>query len=179
MFWRKKKKPQTDFTCSECGQVHSGWPALAYNSPAFYHDLTPEQKASNAELNSDFCVVEIDNETSYFIRVTLFQKVADSDEMLEYGLWASLSEKSYKDYCENYSDENQSGSYFGWLANDLPEYELSGIIPTNVNLQNGNQRPEMVPHTGTNHQFVIDYYEGISSHEAQRRVDDMVKTLRG
>lgn len=40
--------------------------------------------------------------------------------------------------------------------------------------QKGNQRPQIFPHQDYDHDFVRDFYNGISAHEAQRRVDEMM-----
>ena len=51
---------------------------------------------------------------------------------LEYGLWVSLSEKSFNDYSENFNNENHEAKYFDWLCNDLPDYKFPKSIPTTV-----------------------------------------------
>jgi hypothetical protein len=84
----------------------------------------------------------------------LTQKVIGSCEGLDYGVWASLSEKSFL-------------VYFGWLSNWLPDYEYSGSIPMNVETGKGNQRPDVIPHEDPNHPFVQDYFAGISLKEGR------------
>ncbi|CAL2058493.1 DUF2199 domain-containing protein [Tenacibaculum sp. 190524A05c] len=173
MFWKKKKNKK--FTCSQCGEVHSEWPALAYNSPSSYYNLSENEKINIAKINDDFCEIEYDSQTDRFIRVILIQKVNDFDQNLEYGLWVSLSEKSYTDYQANFNNSNHENSYFGWLSNYLPDYEFSESIPMTVFAQKGNNRPEIVPHSEFNHPFVEDYYNGISKKEAERRIHQMIK----
>lgn len=171
MILQKRKKK---YTCSECGEVHSGWPALGYISPAYYHCLSPEEKENNATLDSDFCIVHEGDETYFFIRTVFIQKVNNGNEDLEYGLWVSLSETSFNDYKANFNNENYERVFFGWLASQLPDYDSETPIPMEVITKPGNERPEIVPHWDTDHPFVRDYYNGISSHEAQRRVDAMM-----
>jgi len=175
MFFNWKKKKQPDYTCSECGEVHSGWPALAYTSPTNYNTLSEEDQNNLGELSEDFCVIDYGDQISRFIRVSLTQQVNDSKEDLDYGLWVSLSEKSFKDYHDNYNNTDHEVEYFGWLCNQLPDYEDTLSIPTTVVTQPGNSRPRIYPHQSHDHPFVKDFYKGVTAHEAQKRVDAMMQ----
>lgn len=175
MFWKKNKK--NEFACIECGEIHSEWPALAYSSPTNFHNLSEKEQEEIAELTTDFCIIEYEDQTDRFIRVSLNQKITDSKEELQYGLWVTLSEKSFKDYEKNYNNENHEVEYFGWLSSYLPDYHSTISIPTTVVTQPGNQRPIIYPHKDHDHQFVRDFNNGISSHEAQRRVDAMLNNV--
>ena len=165
------------YTCSRCGKEHDEWPALAYISPTNYDTLSAEEKQLLGELTTDFCTIRHEDQTDRFIRCTLTQKVINHCEDLEYGLWVSLSEKSFQDYSENFNNENHQTTYFGWLSNDLPDYEFSESIPTTVVTRTGNQRPEIIPHKDFDHSFVYDYYNGITQAEAVRRINSMLKSV--
>ncbi|GAA4273639.1 hypothetical protein GCM10022258_29330 [Aquimarina gracilis] len=134
-------------------------------------------KEKIAEINSDFCVIEYKEQTDRFIRVVLKQKVNDFPHTLEYGLWVSLSQDSFEDYILNFDNNNHKTSYFGWLSNDLPDYDNSEMIPMSVYTKKGNERPEIVPHQDFEHQFIKDFYRGISKKEAERRIHAMLKNL--
>ena len=175
MFWKKKKKDE--FKCAECGEIHEGWPALGFWSPDHYMEVPEGERDDRTELSDDFCIIKNGDETYRFIRVTLTQKVVDGKEDLDYGLWVSLSEKSYNDYEANYDNTEHEVGYFGWLCNWIPGYESTLSIPVDVYTRTGNQRPYIVPHPDHAHQFVKDYADGITSHEAQRRVDEMLGNL--
>ena len=168
---------QIKYTCSCCGQEHYEWPALTFKSPDNYDSLSQTDKETIAEIDSDFCIVNHPDQTDKYIRGTLKQKVNDHCEDLEYGLWVSLSEKSFDDYSDNYNNENHETTYFGWLCNDIPEYEFNASIPRTVFTRTGNQRPEIVPHKDFDHPFVKDYYDGISKHEAEKRIKTMVNKV--
>ena len=176
MFWKKKNKDDK-YTCSECGEIHEEWPALAYSSPSYYDNLPDQKKEDIAELDEDFCIVKEEENTYYFIRVVLNQKVKNHHEDLQYGLWVSLSEKSFKDYQINFKNESHETGYFGWLSSFIQDYDNSVSIPMDVQTKKGNERPEIIPHKETDHRFVRDYYDGITGHEAQRRVDEMIKNV--
>lgn len=164
------------YICKNCGQEHDGWPALTYTSPSSYLELTEEEK-KNAELSSDFCVINHTDQTDRFIRGTLTLKVVDHCETLEYGLWVSLSEKSFQDYSDNYDNNNYETKYFGWLSNVLPDYPDTRKVPTTVFTRTGNQRPEIVPHEDFDHPFVKDYYNGITKEVAERLINEMIENI--
>ncbi|MDH7448481.1 DUF2199 domain-containing protein [Aquimarina sp. 2201CG14-23] len=177
MFWKKKKNKPTEFKCSECGKVHSEWPALAFKSPANYDFLSEQEKSEFGKLDSDFCEIHYDDQIDRFIRVTLTQKVNDTCENLDYGLWVSLSEKSYSDYKANFDNKNHETGYFGWLCSNLAEYGDTSSIPCDVMTKCGQKRPEIFPHQDFDHPFVRDYYNGISKSEAENRINKMIKNF--
>jgi hypothetical protein len=168
---------QIKYTCNNCGKEHKEWPALTYISPTNYDTLSEEDKQNIAELTSDFCIITHPDQTDRFIRCTLTQKVIDHCEDLEYGLWVSLSEKSFNDYSENFINENHEAKYFGWLCNDLPDYEFPESIPTTVFTRTGGSRPYIVPHENFDHPFVKDFYNGITKAEAERRINEMMRIV--
>ncbi len=51
-------------------------------------------------------------------------------------------------------------------------------IPCNVITKSGNDRPEIFPHEDFDHQFVKDFYNGITKKEAIRRVNDMLRNTK-
>ncbi len=177
MFWKKKKNKQTEFKCTECGQTHSNWPALGFKSPANYDFLSDQEKLELGKLDLDFCEIHYKEQIDRFIRVILTQKVNDTCENLEYGLWVSLSEKSYSDYKSNFDNENHETGYFGWLCSNIPEYGNTMSIPCDVITKSGNSRPEIFPHQDFDHPFVKDYYNGITKIEVEKRINDMIKNI--
>ena len=178
MFWKRKKNKQTESKCSKCGQTHTDWPALTFKSPSNYHNLSDQEKTELGKLDSDFCEIHYKDQIDRFIRVTLTQKVNNTCEDLEYGLWVSLSEKSYTDYKNNFDNQNHEVGYFGWLCSTIPEYGDTMSIPCDVMTKTGNQRPEIFPHQDFDHPFVWDYYHGISKSEAENRINEMLKNVK-
>lgn len=160
------------YTCSVCGEDHSEWPALTWPSPTPYNELSEEDKGRIGKLDSDFCVIAHQDQTDRFIRCTLHQRVIDHGGELDYGVWVSLSEKSFNDYVEHYNDNDHEGQYFGWLCNNIPPYGGTLSIPTTVRPRPNGQRPYVIPHEDHDHPFVHDFYNGISMEEAIRRVHE-------
>lgn len=178
MFWKRKKKKSNEFKCRECGKAHEEWPALAFKSPYNYACLSDQAQKERGKLDSDFCQIKHDEQTDRFIRVTLTQKVNDHCEDLEYGLWVSLSEKSFFDYLENFDNKNHKVIYFGWLCSNIPEYGDTMSIPCDVKTRTGNSRPEIIPHNDHDHPFVTDYYNGITKEEAEKRINKMLENVK-
>ncbi|WP_083195879.1 DUF2199 domain-containing protein [Flavobacterium piscis] len=163
------------YICDCCGKEHESWPAITYNAPNSYSNLSAQEKEEIAVIDEDFCVIKYaDGHIDRFIRVVLIQKVNDHCEDLEYGFWVSLSQTSFKDYLENFDNENHETQYFGWLSNYIPQYEFSNSIPTTVVTKSGNDRPEIFPHKDFDHPFVKDFYNGITKEEAEKRIREIL-----
>jgi len=159
------------YICDCCGKEHESWPAITYNAPNSYSNLSAQEKEEIAVIYEDFCVIKYaDGHIDRFIRVVLIQKVNDHCEDLEYGFWVSLSETSFTDYLENFDNENHQTQYFGWLSNYIPQYQFENSIPTTVVTKSGNDRPEIFPHKDFDHPFVKDFYNGITKEEAEKRI---------
>ncbi len=164
------------YTCSSCGKEHEVWPALCYNSPTAYQNLSAADQQQYGQLDADFCIITYPDQTDRFIRITYTQQVIDHCENLEYGLWVSLNETSFQDYADHFGEDDHENKYFGWLSNALPEYDFSkGSIPTTVYTRPNQQRPYIIPHDDFDHPFVHDYYNGITKEEAERRVQEMLQ----
>lgn len=175
MFWKRNNKK---LQCSQCEGIHEEWPALVYLSPLQYDELTEEEKNSRATLSGDFCLIQDTPETYRFIRVVLVLPIIDYPELtLEYGLWVSLSEKSFADYQEHFSSGKETG-YFGWLCNNIEGYNKTLNIPMDVYASKDGSRPLIAPHQDHDHPLVNDYYLGISKEEAERRVHLVLKNHR-
>jgi hypothetical protein len=153
--------------------MHSEWPALTFKSPFAYDELTLQEKENIAEITSDTCIIHYPDQTDRFIRCILHQKITDSCDTLQYGVWVSLSQKNFEDYVVNY-DSDYVVQYFGWLSNNIPQYVFENSIPTTVLTSIGGNRPEIFPHKDFDHPFVHDYYHGISMEEAEKRINEML-----
>ncbi|GAB0156284.1 DUF2199 domain-containing protein [Chryseobacterium sp. Alg-005] len=162
------------FTCKCCGKEHNEWPAIVYSSPSHYLNLTDEQ-LEYAELTSDLCIIEYPEQTDRFIRVVLIQEVIENCQNLDYGVWVTLSEKNFNEYIENYNNEGFEATYSGWFSNYLPDYKSTINIPTKIIVNNSIGRPLIYPYEDYDHQFVDDFYNGITKEEAERRINTVLK----
>lgn len=170
MFWRKKKK----YTCATCGGSHVDLPALAYSVPFYYAQLSDQMKQSSAEASEDFCVIRHPDQTDRFVRTTLSIPINDIDCTFEYGLWVSLSEKSFTEYASEFKSNVEGRIYFGYISNELSPYEESTLsLHVNVITRSDGIRPILQPHE-CDHPLFRDWCEGIALKEAEARVAKML-----
>ncbi|MEZ4953267.1 MAG: DUF2199 domain-containing protein [Saprospiraceae bacterium] len=100
------------YFCSHCNTEHEDWPALIFNAPDFYIQLSEEEK-EHALLTSDLCVIQHGGQTDRFIRCVMHQKVNEHCRDLEYGSGVSLSEKNYNEYVEHFTRKNTKPNISG------------------------------------------------------------------
>lgn len=164
-------------TCTHCGKEHEELPALAFFTPAPYYQLSEEEKQTIATLTKETCIIRREDHTDYFIRAVMPMHLIDACHSFDYGVWVSLSEKSYNDYITgDFDAEPEDVTYFGWLCNIPPQYEDPESIGTNVVVSNNKSRPYVYPHREHMHlPLVRDVYEGITLAEAQSRVTASTK----
>jgi len=117
----KKKQKTSEFKCPNCGQIHDELPALGFVAPYYYDMLSEKDKAAIAELTTDFCIIRHVEQTDRFIRTTLTIPINDACENLDYGIWVSLSEKSYEEYKSEFKNNVEGKTYFGMISNFIPD----------------------------------------------------------
>lgn len=165
---------ENSYKCSCCGEIHEGLP-LDYGAkyPDYYFEIPSEEREKRIYVTDDICVV--DNEF-FFIRGCLEIPIIDINDRLSWGVWCSLSEKSFKRVKELWDEENVENEppFFGWLNTSLPTtvYPETINLKTNVHLRNNNQRPfiEVEP---TEHPLAIEQRNGITS----KRVQEIAEIL--
>lgn len=167
----QKKPKASDFKCANCGLVHDELPALGFAAPYYYDVLSEDDKASIAELTTDFCVIRHEEQTDRFIRATLTIPINDACENLDYGIWVSLSEKSYDEYKSEFKSNVEGRTYFGMVSNVIPDYEESTLgLHVNVNTRSNSMRPELIPHQ-KEHELILDWENGITIKDAENRIN--------
>lgn len=157
------------FKCSCCGELHEGSPSIGYRMPDQYASLSQEQRAAMGELSEDLCTISHDDGVDYFIRTILEVPIHGVEEPFLWGIWVSLSEKSYRRYVETYDDPVEGDGFFGWVCNEIPAYPFEGARPADVHVQLGRQRPKVILHRNGREQdpLVRDQVHGISAMRAQ------------
>lgn len=157
------------FKCSCCGELHEGSPSIGYRMPDQYASLSDEQKAAMGKLSSDFCTITHEAGTDHFIRAVLEVPIHGVEEPFLWGVWVSLSEKSFARYVASYDDPVAGDGFFGWVCNAIPAYPFAAPRPADVAVQLGGQRPKVILHRGDpeNDPLVIDQVNGISIARAQ------------
>ncbi len=173
----KKKQKFAEIKCSACGEIHSELPALGFSTPFYYETLNEKDKEEISKISNDFCLISHEDQTDRFIRTTLTIKINDACEDLDYGIWVSLSEKSFNEYQSEFKNSIGGKTYFGMICNEIQDYEESTLgIQVNVNTRTNEMRPEIIPHQNE-HNLIFDWENGITNKEAEKRIERMKKTL--
>ena len=157
------------FKCSSCGELHEGPPSFAFNAPDQYASLSEEQKQRMGTLTSDFCTITHEEGTDRFIRAVLEVPIHGVGDPFLWGIWVSLSEKSFNRYSETYDTPVEGEGFFGWVCNQINLYPYEHSRPADVLVQLGGSRPKVVLHRGNpeDDPLVIDQVNGISIARAQ------------
>ncbi len=152
------------YTCHTCGKEHVGFPDLAFSAPRHYYDVRKEDRASQAVLTTDTCVIR--NEW-FFVRGILPIPVHGLDDGFRYGVWVSLSRQRFDRYQELFNEsEPNEPPYFGWLANRLRTYPDTELLKTSMYLQPYPGRPVISFHPAE-HPLVVEQRDGISQERLQ------------
>jgi hypothetical protein len=149
------------WTCSRCGAEHEGVPLdLAFDEPWHWNG----GNASDDWISDDLCAWTDDvGEPAFFIRGVLPIRVLDSDEVFGYGVWSSLSRRSFERVVELWDDPArvEEPPYFGWLSNSLPGYPETVSLPLDVITEELDQRPTFRLHEG-DHPLIREQHHGIT-----------------
>ena len=150
------------YLCSCCGQTHEGLPDLAFDRPAYAHDVPEEERAERVWLDDDLCVID---EEYYFIRGLIEIPVHGQDETFGIGAWVSQKPENFHTYVEHF-DSAEIGPFFGWLSN---EFAFGGEptlnLKTRAHFRGGVLRPS-IELEATDHPLAVAQREGISLDEA-------------
>jgi len=154
------------FTCATCGNLHEGFPALAFKAPAPWEWATEAEREADWKLQSDFCRFK---DVDFYVRAVLVLPIVDSEHTLEFGVWSTLSKANIDRYWDTFEDEDQSklGPMFGWFSNVVPGYPDTMGLKCQVLPQDHRQRPliELEP---SDHPLAVQQRQGISMDEAAR-----------
>jgi len=155
-----------DWICPCCGEKHRGVFDIACGKPDFWQG--PEENRPNSAvltssnlLTEDFCVL---NGEHFFVRCVLRLPITGTvDEHFAYGVWATLSKKTFDIYLDVFDAGNAGdlGPWLGRLSNRLPGYPDTLNLKCHVCPQDNRQRPhiELEP---TDHPLAIEQQRGIA-----------------
>ena len=171
LFARDDAKRRFEYCCSCCGKIHRGAPSFAHKKPPAYFDVPVEERDARVTLDSDLCVIEpaegTEGEPLRFIRATIDIPIHDADEPFCWGVWVSVSARSFKEYVATYHRDQSDMGCFGWLPANLAGYELrdeDGFLeayPCDVLWGSASERPTIELHEG-DHRLFADQRDGIT-----------------
>ena len=160
------------FLCHTCGVWHEGVP-LDFGIDLPDIAVPDEEFDQRVWADGDFCVVD---GREYFIRGCLQIPVRDGPGPLVYGVWTSLSEKSYRRARELAAGAPMAvdePAWFGWVANALSGYPETLLLKSLVHPRPWGLRPtiQLEP---TDHPLAVEQREGIT---AERLVEIVQRLL--
>lgn len=171
------KKPRTTFRCTSCGEEHDvlGMAFVAPH-PVQWELLTPEEREQSF-LTPDQCVIHSDNPeaTSFYIRACLDIPLRGTDKTVQWGVWCSLSERSFEEMSEHWEDPERTklGPYFGWFSNVLETYPDTLNLKAMVHQRALGLRP-LVALEPTEHPLAVHQHEGIEFDEWAAMVERLL-----
>jgi hypothetical protein len=164
------------WTCRCCGRqfdtLPTGW---SWAKPDLWAETPEALRQPASRLDSDLCRMEFGDRTHHFIRGTLEIPIIGTDDVLSWGVWSSLSERSFERALELWDAEDVSGEErrFGWLANRLPPYADARSVALEVWLRSDGLRPSFRAVSPEDHPIVVDQGQGVTL----ERVQDYVTAL--
>jgi len=148
------------WTCRYCGEEHDDLPLdWVFDAPSQWDG----GRTSEDWLTDDLCLWTDDaGERAYFIRGVLYVPIVGTDQTLRYGVWSSLSKRSFERVIDMWNDLSRvkEPPYFGWLANSIPDYPDTLNLPVDVVTDSAELRPTIVPHD-SDHPLVRDQRNGV------------------
>lgn len=89
--------------------------------------------------------------------------IVGTDDVLGYGVWSSLSEKSFDRVLELWDDprRTEEPAYFGWLSNSLPGYPETLNLKMEVITRDLDGRPVFELQDG-DHPLIAEQRNGIT-----------------
>lgn len=135
-------------------------PSFGAEAPLSYGAVAESERASRCDLGSDDCVID---GKWFFVRGCLEIPVHGANKPFSWGVWVSLSERSFHTWLENFDQQRRShvGPFFGWLNASLKPYPDTANLKTRVHLRDDGIRP-LIEVTDTDHPLAVEQRAGIS-----------------
>lgn len=163
------------FTCRSCGQLHD-IQDISFGAVApLQWDLITEEERSQSELTGELCIIQAAGETSFYVRACLDVPIRGTDHSFTWGVWVSLSQRSFGELTEHWEDPARTtlGPYFGWLCTQVPEYPETVFLKTMVHPRAVGERP-LVELEATDHPLSVDQASGIELTRMQEIVQNVL-----
>ena len=184
----RAKAPQFRYRCSSCDKLHSGLPDLTFNAPDAWLAMAGSERGRHGHLSSDFCIIE---DRDYFVRCVLEVPIIDGGaglpEHFTFGVWGSLSLKSFNTY--RMRDTSQAltgktskgkkttlkaGPFFGWFSNRLTVYPDTTNLKCSIEPRAGTLHPLLILEP-SDHPLSADSRNGMPA----ERAIELARTMPG
>lgn len=147
------------FKCYTCGEIHEGIPTFGWDYPVQFLDVPENERENRVSLGTDDCVID----GKWFFIKGCIEIPVYREEAFSWGVWVSLSEKSFKEFIRYLDEEKRShiGPFLGWLCSHIWIYPDTLNLKAKVHLRDNGIRPyiELEP---SDHPLAIEQSEGIS-----------------
>ncbi|MEM7499251.1 MAG: DUF2199 domain-containing protein [Pseudomonadota bacterium] len=170
------------YVCACCGEEKDDVPELSFRGPDLWAARARVEGVTELEKDEDFCVLEVDGERHFFIRVLLpipLPFARREDDHWSFGVWTTLSEKNFAAYrVGSRSGEASPGPMPGWLANRIPGYADHKLTVVTVP-QRGTRRPyAFVLQAHRDHALFIDQRDGWSAETLAAKLSELLPCPR-
>lgn len=149
------------WTCHCCGKQYDKLPfAYALDQPDPWLAVPEADRGKRAVLGTDGCVID---GKDYFIRGRIEIPVIGSADSFIWGVWAVISEQSYRRMGELWKAEirEHEPPVAGALCSDIPIYPQTTGLKCNLHLRNARRRPSIILEPG-DHPLVTEQRNGIT-----------------
>ncbi|HTR86882.1 MAG TPA: DUF2199 domain-containing protein [Reyranella sp.] len=155
------------WTCACCGNTFDTLPmSFALVAPTNWFALTESERETRAKLDSDLCAID---GKEFYVRGCIEVPVHGCAEDFVWGVWVSVSEKSFRYILDNWTAEiaEDEPPLFGWLCNWITGYPEPQEIRCDVFLRSGDLRPRIVLEP-TDYPLAVEQREGITLERIQQ-----------
>lgn len=142
------------------------------DAPDHYHGVPEHEREQRAILGSDQCIIDDEH---YFVRGCLNIPIQGTEDVVNWGVWVSLSEESFNRMSDLWETPGRESEppYFGWLCTRLPGYPDTISLKTQVHTRPLGERPfiELEP---TDHPLAVEQRSGISLARARKIAESLL-----
>lgn len=139
--------------------------------PRNWFGLPEAERSTRAKLTDDICIID---EKEFYVRGCLEIPVSDSSEALVLGVWASVSEKSFRYILDRWNSpipENEPPR-FGWLCTWIDGYPEPHEIKCHVFLRSNNLRPRLDLEP-SDYPLAVEQHNGITMERVKKLAADV------
>ena len=160
------------FWCSCCGQWHDEMPMDFVYPPPQSLVGTRENPLPGATITSDWCIT---GDREYLVRCCLNLPVIDGPRAFSYGVWSSVSEKSFHRIMELWNDARcaEELPYFSYLLINIGGYPKTWGLEATLVTHSVTDRP-LLYLAPSDHPLAVEQREGITIARAQEIAEQML-----
>ena len=156
------------FTCTVCGETHSGETRdIRMSLPDPIFRIEEPERERRAWVGEDSAVLSDGDVERFFVRALLELPIEQEEGYFGYGAWIEVSPPDFETLRELWHDVDgwRSDPFPGTLANELLPYAFTEGLPVHIRLRDVKLLP-LVELADVDHELVRAQGNGISAHRA-------------